>query len=373
MTDTRSFSPDWVSPPGDTIEDLLEERGWKKNELAKRTGFTTKHINELVKGRIPISSDAASRLATTLGASVDFWLTREAQYRAALERRKQLEDFKADTPWLKELPIPWLVKHGCLRRFSRRNEQVEECLRFFGVASVDAWHTTYSRPLAAFRASSSEKKVGATAAWLRQIEIEGTNTDCATYDKASFKAALPNLRALTKVPTPEDFVPQLKETCAACGVAIVFLPAPSGCPAYGATRWLTPDKALLALTLRYRTNDQLWFTFFHEACHLLEHGKRLRIIEGLDGLDRTKEDEADRFASEMLIPASALPEISRLRSAPEIRRMAHQLGIAPGILVGRMQREGWIPFSHFNDLKVRYSWMSNDDSASPPAGQHLRS
>src|SRR5688500_14425455 len=87
----RPFTPDWVSPPGDTISDLLEERGWSQAELAERTGFTRKHVNDLVQGRATISAATASKLSMTLGAPVQFWLTREAQYRAAIERRHQID------------------------------------------------------------------------------------------------------------------------------------------------------------------------------------------------------------------------------------------------------------------------------------------
>lgn len=90
----ESFEPNWASPPGDTIEDLLDERGWTRAELAERMGFTRKHVNELLKGRAAITPEAASRLSTVLGAPVRFWLTREAHYRAALERQQQLGALK---------------------------------------------------------------------------------------------------------------------------------------------------------------------------------------------------------------------------------------------------------------------------------------
>ncbi|MEY4583455.1 MAG: hypothetical protein RL701_8158 [Pseudomonadota bacterium] len=87
MTGTQAFSPDWVSPPGDTIAELLDEKGWDQAALADRMGLTHKHINDLVRGRAAISPDAAQRLSTVLGSTIEFWLTREAHYRATLQRR----------------------------------------------------------------------------------------------------------------------------------------------------------------------------------------------------------------------------------------------------------------------------------------------
>lgn len=361
-----SFAPDWASPPGDTIEDLLEESGWTKAELAERTGFSPKHVNELVKGRARITAEAAGRLSRALGSTPDFWLTREAQYRAALDRKRVLEEAEAEKAWLKELPLAWLRKQGWVKTCSHKGEQVLECLRFFGVASVEAWRTRYEAPLTAFRASAKfEKKLGAVAAWLREGERRASALACESFDKAGFKRALQELRALTNATNPDTFVPKLVQTCAEHGVAVVLVPTPTGCPASGSTRWLTPDKAVLQLSLRYKSNDHLWFTFFHEAAHLLLHGKRLTFIEGIDGLDEETEKEADRFASDWLIPPPDVRCLERLAreqyvSKKKVRAFAAQIGIAPGIVVGRMQKEGWLPWSHMNDLKVFYTWSEQD-------------
>ncbi|MCB9689725.1 MAG: helix-turn-helix domain-containing protein [Alphaproteobacteria bacterium] len=361
MTDPHTFRPDWVSPPGETIEDLLEERGWTQAEFAERIGFTRKHVNDLVKGRASITPDTGSRLATVFGGPVQFWLTREAQYQAALERRRTIEAHRADAGWLSELPLAWMAKQGWLRRPRDKGEQVEECLSFFGVASVASWRDRYAQPLAAFRASDKvDKKIGAVAAWLREAERAATALRCAPYDKAAFRDALPALRGLTVEPDPAVFVPRLQEACARVGVAVVFVPAPPGCPVHGATRWLATDKALLALSLRYKSNDQLWFSFFHEACHILKHARKQQFIEGLDGLDVELEDEANRFAGDLLIPPAAARVLATLRSAADVEALAARIGVAPGILVGRMQKEGWIPYSHLNGLKVRYTWATEE-------------
>lgn len=362
MIDEPTFRPDWLSPPGDTIEDLLDERGWTQADLSERTGFTRKHVNDLVKARASITPDAASRLSAVLGAPVEFWLTREAQYQAALEQRRSLEAHRAAADWLSELPLAWMVKQGWIKRLRDKGEQVKHCLSFFGVASVAGWRSVYAQPLAAFRSSeSANMKVGAVATWLRAAERAATSLRCAPYDKSAFRDALPALRRMTLETDPAVFVPRLQQVCAQVGVAVVFVPAPPGCPAHGVARWLTPEKALLALSLRYKSNDQLWFSFFHEACHILKHARKQQFIEGLDGLDPALEDEANRFAADLLIPPVDVGLLSTLRSAAEVEAHAARLGVAPGVLVGRMQKEGWIPYSHLNGLKVRYTWAAGGD------------
>src|SRR6266478_5909529 len=98
------FSPDWISPPGDTIADILEERGWTQAEFAERTGFTTKHISLLINGKASITEATALKLERVLGSTAHFWLTREAQYREALARQHEETSLEKEVGWLKELP-----------------------------------------------------------------------------------------------------------------------------------------------------------------------------------------------------------------------------------------------------------------------------
>jgi HTH-type transcriptional regulator / antitoxin HigA len=355
---TSTFSPDWVSPPGDTILDFLEEHGWTQAELAKRTGYTTKHISLLINGKAPITEDTALKLERVIGSTSHFWLTREVQYREVLARVAEKTTLSLVADWLKELPLKEMLKFGWIREFADKGEQVAECLRFFGVASVELWREEYGKPLAAFRCSNRyDKDDGSVAAWLRHGERSAATIKTEAYDKAAFKKALTELRALTKEPDPEVFVPQLVETCAKCGVAVVIEPSPKGCPVSGATLWLSPNKALLMLSLRHKTNDHFWFSFFHEAGHLLLHGKRLRFIDMEGSLSNEQEEAADGFAKDLLIPPLKAKKLQTVQnSANAVSALADELGIAPGIVVGRMQKEHILPWTHLNKLKVRYEW-----------------
>jgi HTH-type transcriptional regulator/antitoxin HigA len=362
MTDTHDFAPDWVSPPGDSIADRLEELGWEQADLATRTGFTRKHVNELVRGKKPISAEAAERLARVLGSTAEFWLTREAQHRAGMERRRALDACKDDVGWLGELPVAWMKRRGILPTTGSKPLLVDRALRWFGVASVDAWRQAYAGPLAAFRASNRlHRRLGAVAVWLRCAEQAADRLVCRPFDRDGLMTSLAQLRAWTAEPDPSEFLPKLQALLAAHGVALVVEPSPPGCPVHGATRWLTKDRALLALSMRYRSNDQLWFSLFHELGHLLKHGRKLFFVEGMDGLDAEHEGEADRFAAEVLISSDEADALHLLGSERDIRRTAERLGVAPGIVVGRMQQEGWIPRSHFNGLKVRYDWAGSNE------------
>lgn len=352
-----TFQPDWISPPGDSIADLLEEKAWSQAEFAQRCGYTRKHVSLLINGKASITEDTALKLERVLGSTARFWLVREVQYRESLARQKEFTDLEAQSDWLKQLPLADMFKFGWIRKFSHKGQQVSECLKYFGVSSVAIWNKRYTEPVAAFRASNKfEKEGAAVSAWLRQGERQATEINCKPFDKAKFMQALPMLRALSNEANPETFVPKLTQACAELGVAVVFAPTPRGCPVSGATRWLAPDKALLMLSLRHATNDHLWFAFFHEVGHILLHGKKMLFLE-LKNLDDQHEQEADKFARNLLIPpaaASQLPELAKTYAA--VTQFASKLKIPPAIVVGRMQKEKLLTWGQLNNCKVRYHW-----------------
>ena len=356
-TTNASFNADWASPPGDLIEEVLEEHGWTRAELAQRLAFSAKHVNELLKGRASITADTAERLERVLGHDAGFWLRLEANYQQDLVRLQQLDALASQNDWLKELPLNWLQKQGWVEACSHKGQQVAVCLKFFAVASVDAWRQRYGQPLAVYRTSKSfATEQGALASWLRRAETQAASIACRPYEVKAFREALQEIRPLSCEADPTVFVPQLQALAAAAGVAVVFVPAPSGCKVSGATQWLSPDRALIALSLRHKSNDHLWFTLFHEAGHILKHGKKATFVDGLDGVDEEHEVEADRFAADQLIPPASAQKLQGLRSEQDVKAAAKALGIAAGIVVGRLQHEGWLPRTHLNGLKVSYLW-----------------
>jgi hypothetical protein len=322
-------------------------------------GYTRKHVNQLIKGAAGITEEAAIKLERVLGSSAGFWLNREAQYREALARQAELADLKPSVFWLSELPIADMVKFGWIQRSSQKVHMVAACLQFFGVATVDAWRELYATLGATYRASPAfEKKSGAVASWVRHGEVQAETRAVDPFRRDGLVALMPELRSLTREPDPAVFIPKLERFLAAVGVVLVVAPTPKGCPVSGLTKWTGPDRALVMLSFRYKTNDHFWFSLFHEMGHLLLHGKKLLFLEGwAEGLQPEQEAEADRWAAGALIPPTRIADLKRLdTNADAIRNIADNLGIAPGILVGRLQHDDLLPWSSLNELKVHYRW-----------------
>jgi HTH-type transcriptional regulator/antitoxin HigA len=273
-----------------------------------------------------------------------------------LEQRAQLE---AHAEWLIEMPLAALRKVGIITAHAKdKAGLVRQLLEFFGVSDPDAWRRLWlGQQAAALRQSSSFKaQPAAVAAWLRLGELEADRLQVSEFDAARLRASLPALRALTRESDPAVFEKQLVGIAAACGVAVVFVPEIPGARCSGAVRWVH-DRPVVQLSLRFGTDDQLWFTFFHELAHVLLHGKKDVFID--DGhteadLHGDKEREADSFARELLISRHYATELAGLTSLAAIKAFAARIGVSPGIVVGRLQHDQIIGFHVGQSLKVRY-------------------
>jgi len=362
MSTKHTYEPDFAIHPGETLLETLESLGMTQKELAERTGRPLKTINEIVQGKAAIIADTALQLERVLGVPATFWNNAQRNYEAQLARNAETEALQSDVAWLQDFPVAQLCKLGWVPKLPDPIEQLRAVLGFFGVAGVEEWRQLWQQPDVAFRKSRAfDAHPQSVAAWLRAGEREAQQVATRPFDKEKFTAALHEIRRHTTT-APEIVEPLMKRLCAEAGVALVFVPEVTGTRAFGATRWLTPEKAILQLSLRGKADDFLWFTFFHEAAHILKHGKRDVFIESFAGTadaeTQRKESEADAYAADFLIPRPAYRELLALKpfTVAKVEHFAGQQGIAPGIVVGRLQHDKVIPFTHHNGLKRRFQF-----------------
>ncbi len=360
----RDFQPNWISPPGNTIADVMEERDWNQVELAKRLGMTTKHLNQLIKGKASLTEETALKLERVLGSTARFWLNREASYRVRLAKREEQMKYEIWTDWLDVLPIAWLKQVNAIPDWPiikpRKPEIVETLLKFFGVASPQEWEDRYKALHLTFRRTCViESEIGAVTSWLRVGEILAEKTTVPKYSRARFSKALNEIRELTVLP-PGDFEPKLQALCNESGVKLAFVPAPPNAHVSGVARWLNLHSPIIQLSLYGKTNDQFWFAFFHEAAHILLHADSKESIFlddwGGDSGESRQEQEASQWAAEMLIPNSDFSDSFTKRiTSSQVRQFAQSINIHPGIVVGRLQHEGKLQSTTtLNRLKDRF-------------------
>ena len=351
-TKQNEYTPDTVSAPGETLCEVLEDRGITQQELAERLGMAPKTVNEIIKGKAPLTHDTALALERVLGISAGFWNRLEAAYQESLARQRDRARLARAQEWLDGFPLKPMIAKNYIQQRDNMIEQAYELLRFLRCASPVEWNLR-TAALGHFRHSKKqESDPNALGVWLQHGENIARALDCAAYDAAQFQKTLQILRGCT-FQTQEVFLPELVRRCQECGVAVALVPALPKANVCGFTRWLGPNKALLQLSDRYKRADIFWFSFFHEAGHILKHGKKDMFLEqdGERGED-AKEREADRFAADLLIPPAMYRkiEIEGCYTRAKIEAWAEQFGVAPCILVGRLRHEKRLPQSHLSDL-----------------------
>jgi addiction module HigA family antidote len=354
----NSYAPDYSVAPGETLQEALDERGMSQAELARRANRPLKTINEIVKGKASITPETSIQFERVLGIPATFWNKRELDYRATLARAEERRRLEPETGWLDKFPVKEMVKHGLIGRTNDPVDTLSSVLTFFAVSTTTGWDRQWATsPQALFRQSAAfTASAGAVAVWLRWGEIEAQKRSCDSYDERKFREGLAGIRAMTAEP-PAVFEPVMKRQCAAGGVAVVFVPELTKTHVSGATRWISSGRAVIQLSNRYKTDDHLWFSFFHEAAHILLHGKRGFFLEGDATPQTEQEEQANRWASDFLVPPTVLDRLKEVphHSAALIRRTAKELDIAPGILVGRLQHEHILPWkTPLNQLKVHF-------------------
>ena len=352
------FEPDYAVPPGETLLETLEAIGMSQAELADRTGRPKKTINEIIKGKAAITPETALQFERVLGTPAGFWNNLERNYQETLARINEQQSLQRQIDWLNKLPLNALIKMGWVKKHSDKVQQLQEVLNFFGVASPEQWETRWMGAQVSYRTSKIfSNNPYAIASWLRMGELTARNISCKPFDTSKFRNTLLSIRQLTVKP-PEHFQDEVTRLCADAGVAVVFVPEIPKIRASGATWWVNPNKAVIQVSLRYKTDDQLWFSFFHEAGHILLHGKKEKFIEG-NGKN-SKEDEADRFASDILIPPVQYRRFIQAErySRGTIQKFASKIEIAPGIVVGRLQHDKRIDYGFCNELKKRFEWKN---------------
>ncbi|NUP15566.1 MAG: ImmA/IrrE family metallo-endopeptidase [Streptomyces sp.] len=360
--DPTAYAPQSVPPPGETLKETLEVLGIPQADLSRRTGLSTKHINQIIQGTAALSPDTALLLERVTGVSAGLWNAREAAWRTQLAREEEEKALAEHVGWLDHFPLRELVSRNILADSSKSVRNLRQLLDFFGVATPAVAENVWLGYQAAFRRSTVlSRNEYATATWLRLAEQEARNQDCEPYDRAALAALLPRLRELT-TEEQENWVTELPRLCAQVGVALVFVPALTKTNISGATRWLTSDKVMVALSDRFKTDDQFWFSLFHELAHVLLHGKRLTFMDDRDNLSPVKqhedasEDEANAFAANVLLPSHFITAYRKLTanrylSLAAIEAFARTAGIAPGIVVGRLQHDRFYDWSQGNSLK----------------------
>lgn len=350
------FSPDYGFQPGDFVADVIDRLGMSQAELARRTGLSVKHVNQICQGASTISADTAVLLERATGVDIRIWLRLEAEFQAERGRRDEDSRLEVQTDWLNNFPVSELKKRKWISGNAKGVDQLREVLQFFRVAAPSAWEQVWATPTAYRVSQAFAPDMAALATWIRIGERRSEALALRPYDRERFRSSLDAIRSLVALDDPAVWQPQLESLFAQAGVALIIEKEIKGARINGLVRWLPGGNPMLMLSARHRWADIFWFTLFHEVGHLIVHDRRrLTFVDspGDQPANRLVEQEADDFASRLLIPREYDQLVYSARTGADVQAIARQVGVHPGIIVGRLQHDHIIRFSQLNDLRVR--------------------
>ena len=357
--------------PGETVREYLDFHGWSRRELARRTDLTPKTISEICSGKAPISPNTALALERVFRRPAHFWLNLQRHYNEVMARRQESINAVDWSKWAETFPLKEMRRLNF--SLPQGRSDADTLLAFFAVSSPASWRSVWTSTSVAYRQTrrfqTSEESI---AAWIRETELVASTLEVAPFDERRLLASIAPLRRLTRRGVDEA-LDLIQQQCASAGLAVVMVPALPQTGISGCARWLGDGRALIGLTLRYKTDDQLWFTFFHELAHVLLHRRKRKFVVDNAATDfgdrivdpemRALESEANHFAADTLIPPQSLTDFLRRDTFTNesIHDFAEYVGVGPSIVVGRLQYEGILEKHQGNALKQRLSWHLKED------------
>jgi HTH-type transcriptional regulator/antitoxin HigA len=346
-------SPDYAVPAGEYIAEWIDENDMTAAELARRLGVSRKHVSELLRGKVSLSHELAIALENVTAVPARRWNQLEALHQEDRARVAIDATLAAQYERAKAFPLRYLRTLGIIQAPARdKAGTVRQLSAFFGVADLDAWQHSWGEGSVAYRKTAVRTSCPEhLSTWLTVGErCVGDLASLPPFDPNALQRELGALRALTRADAataPES----ARQLLAGVGVVLCFVPPAPGLGVYGATRWLH-GHPVVQLSLRGKTDDQLWFTLFHELGHVLLHPHNGLYLSDATG---SAEDEANAFAADFLISPADAERLPRGRNKDAIRTLAEEIGVSAGVVLGRAQRATG-DYAWGQDLKVRYEF-----------------
>ena len=337
-----------ATPPGATIREQLNERGMSQKEFAARMALSEKHVSKLINGEVHLMPEMAVRLETVLGVPAQFWNNLEAIYREKLIRAEAERSLAADAELAKRFPYGRMAEYGWVPAAKDPNEKALNLRRFFEVVDLSLLESERITRIACYRLLLTEKTDLALMAWAQQAKLLAREIQAAPIDIKALTDALPALREMSRL-EPAVFGPLIKERLARCGIVLIVLQQPSKASRRFAS-FLDGKKIVVAVAAGNEDTDLFWSSLFHELGHIA-----LGHVERGSSTSEADERAADQWSQNALVAGDELEVFLQAGDYTEqsVLRFAEKLGIAPGIVVGRMQQEGVIRRNALNELKEK--------------------
>ena len=361
-TNRHGISPDLVIHPGETISDILEDRNLTQKELAKRAGVSEPFLSDVIHGKKDISKALAMGLEYALGVPSSFWLNLQANYDAellSLQQEESIHEGEREVYGAIHEVVDYLTQFEFIPSDLTQDQTIIHLRKHFKVSSLLGLKEL--APTGAFRMSGTATvDPDVLGAWLCLCKVQGERKHVSeSFDKEHVDQLVYEIKTVMCNPKG-DLQKTLTTLFAQYGIDFSILHNFRGAPVHGYIDRKEDGSYQMVATIRGSYADIFWFSIFHELGHIVngDLSKPGSFIDANDSDDQGSEDAADQFASESLLDPISYAAFERngLFSISSIKSFAYSQNVPPYIVIGRLQKEGKIPWNRFAKYKPRYKW-----------------
>lgn len=331
-----------VFPAGEHLADELEARGWTQLEFAEILGRPTQFVSEIIQGKKEITRESAAQIGAALGTSPQFWLKLQDSYflwkqQQDPKAREDLDEVRTRAKLNALVPMSVLRKRGIITATGTA-DQARQLMRLLEINSLDEKPTWQ---LAARRTNCHECLTPAQIGWFACVRKVAPAAPSQPYLPEKLELLAKEVTHLVREPSGVRDLPGRFD---AVGVRLVYVEAFPSSKISGASY---EDEAgpVIALSGRGQRLDKVLFTLLHEIAHVIRGDVCEDGVPLIDEDDKTlgDEDEADELASKWAFD-QPLPKPPPRISAQWVNAVARDRRVHPIIVVGRLQREGVLPW-----------------------------
>ena len=354
---------------------FLDQYVLTHKQAAGITGYGEKNISRWVSGKMRPSSSVSNFFRLLIADRSAFDKLKGRQWGAVAAVRYPAEERQPSTEErtvLKQIDYAALARIGVVAaRTSLKDRRTEICRRFESPDLISLAQRAEDNlmAMAAYKDTSQKFSRISGGLWMELGCRAARNIHVKPYDRDKLAASVKELRELTQTKLV-DVIPQVRQILAEAGVALINAPIMKQSAFRGCTRLMSPTKAVIIHSMKYRSLAQFWLILFHEIAHLMLHIVCVEDVfaEYEDRKDETREKEADEWAQDTLVYSDKLIAFSARCPKPspaQIEAFAREVkvhtAIAAEVFNKRADAEV-IPYSRLNQLGL-FPNLSEEDAA----------